>query len=193
MYDLIRKIHLYSASSILLFLLMYFVTGYPIIHGKLLANPDPVKTTRTELLPKVEVEDPEAFASYLQETFDLRGQRAEPRQRRDGSWQFRYFRPGTLYDAVVKAGSDSVRITENKGALRNTLIGFHRLHGYHGGGLYSLWAFFYDLASLSLIVFVGTGIYMWYTLMQKHLLGWIFLGVSFLYSGVMVVYLIYAP
>jgi hypothetical protein len=67
------------------------------------------------------------------------------------------------------------------------------MHQYGGGWLYNLWVVFYDLASLALIVFAITGVYMWYKLEGRKRLGWILLGLSFAYAGAMVLYLIYAP
>lgn len=86
-----------------------------------------------------------------------------------------------------------MRITEHQGNLRHIFIGFHRLHKYGGGGLYDLWMVFYDLASFSLIVFALTGVYMWYKLTRKRLLGFLILGGSFSYAMAVILYLIYAP
>ena len=193
MYDLIRKIHFYLAALVLSFLVMYFLTGYPMIHEGLLDNPNPRQTTRSEALQFAGEKEPAEYALYLQKTYQLRGKREAPQRLSDGSWRFRYVRPGTLYEAIVSADGASVRITESRDSLRRTLIGFHRLHGYGGGLLYDLWAVFYDLASLSLIVFAVTGVYMWYKLTARRLLGWILLGSSFAYSAAMVLYLVYAP
>jgi len=193
MYDIIRKVHLYASMAILAFLVMYFVTGYPIIHHGLLSNPDPRKTTRTEPLRYPGELEPEEYSIYLQEIFDLRGKRQPPSQLKDGSWRFRYFRPGTAYEALVSASGDSVAITETNTSLRQTLVGFHRMHGYGGGWLYDLWSLCYDLASLSSIVFAATGVYMWYKLTRRRLLGWLLLGGSFAYAGATILYLLYAP
>ena len=193
MYSILRKIHLYTAMILLCFVVMYFVSGYPMIHEDLLPNPDPDRTTRTESLHRAGDMEPEAFSAHLQQEFDLRGKRLEPKHLRDGGWKFRYFRPGTEHEAVVDADGNRVRITREEEHFRRTLIGFHRLHGYGGGWLYTLWAILYDLASLSLIVFALTGIYMWYKLTSKRLLGWILLGLNFSYATATVLYLIYAP
>ena len=40
MYDLIRKIHLYTGLTLLAFVLMYFVTGYVMIHHDLFPGGD---------------------------------------------------------------------------------------------------------------------------------------------------------
>jgi hypothetical protein len=172
---------------------MYFVTGYAMIHRSWFPSHEPVQTTRTESLVYGEPIEPAAYSSYLQETFDLRGKSVQQRRLRDGSWEFRYSRPGTFHQAVVAPTGDRVHITTRKESAIDTMVGFHRLHGYDGGKLYSVWALLYDLASFSLIVFAFTGIYLWYKLTKKKLLGWIFLGISYGYPAVTILYLIYAP
>ena len=47
MYDLIRKIHLYCGLIILIFLMMYFVSGYMMIHRPWFVTPPPPPTTQT--------------------------------------------------------------------------------------------------------------------------------------------------
>ena len=73
----------------------------------------------------------------------------------------------------MTAAGDSVHIFRREEDARTTLVGFHRLHGYGGGWLYDIWVVFYDLASLALILFTLTGIYLWYRLTKHRLLGWI--------------------
>jgi hypothetical protein len=192
-YTLLRKIHLYAALSIMVFVVMYFVTGYPMIHHDWFPHSEPVKTTRTESPAYTGPKEPAAYSNYLQETFDLRGKLTRQQRLKDGSWEFRYSRPGTFHEAVVTPAGDSVRITTREENAIDTMIGFHRLRGYGGGKLYNVWALLYDLASFSLIVFACTGIYLWYRLTKKKLLGWIFLGISYGYAAVTVLYLMYGP
>ena len=192
-YAVLRKVHLYSGLAILAFVMMYFVTGYPMIHRTWFPDSDAVKKIRTEPIVYKGIKDPFVYSKYLQDTFDLRGQVTRRRRLEDGSWEFRYSRPGTTYEAVVVPEGNSVRITTVKENAVETMIGFHELHGYGHGKLYNLWAFFHDLASLALIVFACTGIYLWYRLTKKKLLGWILLGVSYGYAVVTVLYLMYAP
>ena len=197
-YTVLRKIHLYTGLALMTFVVMYFVTGYPMIHHEWFPDSEPRETVRTEPLEYADIADPdiadpESYALYLQETFDLRGKRQRQRQRDDGSWRFDYFRPGTDIKVVVALDGKSVTITTREHGAKQTLIGFHRLHGYGGGWLYDLWVVFYDLASLSLIVFAFSGIYLWYRLTRRRLLGWIFLGISYGYAGATMLYLTYAP
>ena len=192
-YTLLRKVHLYSGLVILAFVIMYFITGYVIIHQNWFPKLEPVKTTRTELLDYSGPREPTAFSNYLQSTFDLRGKTTRKQRLKDGSWEFRYSRPGTVHEAVVAPPGDSVRITTTTENAIETMIDFHELHGYGGGRLYSVWALLHDLASLSLIVFAFTGIYLWYKLTKKKLLGWICLAISYGYAALTVLYLMYAP
>lgn len=192
-YTLLRKIHLYAGLVILAFVIMYFVTGYPMIHHDWFSSPEAVKKTRTEPLAYTGPREPAAYSMYLQETFDLRGKPTRQRRLGDGSWEFRFSRPGTFHEAIVTPAGDSVRITTREENAIDTMIGFHRLRGYDSGMLYDLWALLYDFASLSLIVFAFTGIYLWYRLTKKKLLGWICLGVSYGYAAVTILYLMYAP
>ena len=192
-YSILRKVHLYSGLAILAFVVMYFVTGYPMIHRGWFPNPDAVKETRIEPVVYEGANDPVAYSDYLQETFDLDGRVTSRRRQKDGSWEFRYSRPGTTHEAVLAPEGDSVRITTVMENAIETMISFHELHGYGSGKLYSAWALAHDAASFSLIVFAFTGIYLWYKLTKKKLLGWILLAVSYGYAVVTVMYLLYAP
>ena len=192
-YTVFRKIHLYAGLAILAFVIMYFVTGYPMIHDNWFPQSEPMKTTRTESLVYTGAKEPAAYSIFLQETFKLRGKVTRQRRLKDGSWEFHYSRPGISHEAVVAPAGDNVRITTAREKPIKTMIAFHELHGYGGGMLYSVWAFLYDLASFSLIVFAFTGIYLWYRLTKKKLLGWIFLAISYGYATVTVLYLMYAP
>jgi hypothetical protein len=192
-YTVFRRIHLYAALAIMSFVIMYFVTGYPMIHHDWFPQPEPVKTTRTEALTYAGSKDPTAYSQYLQETFDLRGKPVRPRRLKDGSWQFRYSRPGTFYEAVVSPAGDTVRITTREENMVETMVGFHKLHGYGFGPVYNVWSVLYDLASFAMIVFAFTGIYLWYRLTKEKLLGWICLLISYGYAAVTGLYCMYAP
>jgi len=50
----------------------------------------------------------------------------------------------------------------------------------------------YDLASLSLILFGLTGIYLWWRLARRRFWGYVCLAVSWGYTGVTIAYLMYS-
>lgn len=61
------------------------------------------------------------------------------------------------------------------------------------GNLYDLWLAFYDLASLSLILFDVSGVYLRWRLARRRWLEWAFLGVCWGYASITIVYLVHAP
>ena len=182
-----------TGLALLVFVVMYFITGYVLIHGPWFGKQETTRSVRTEPLEYTGEDTLEAWAVYLQNTYDLPGQFESTRRFRDGRLEIVYLRPGTHYIAEVPADRKTVRITENKTSWQRTLIVFHRMHGYIGNWLYILWAIVYDLASISLIIFGLTGIYLWYKLTVRRLFGWIVLGVSYSFAIGTIVYLMYAP
>lgn len=192
MYDTIRRIHLYTGVALLAFVVMYFVTGYVLIHGEWFPGGDPVKETREQSLTPATGASPEEYSELLQRQFGLAGKRQPPVRMKDGAWRFNYARPGIAHEVVVPPAGDRVRITTSRFTTRQTLVGFHRLHGYGGGWVYDLWMVVYDLASASMIVFAVTGIYLWYKLTRRRLLGWTLLAVSFAFTTGTVLYLVHS-
>jgi hypothetical protein len=192
-YDLIRRIHLYAGLTLLAFVLMYFVTGYVIIHHDWFPSAEASRTTREEPLSAAPGAGVEEYSAILQRQFNLAGKRQPPSRGKDGSWKFVYVRPGRTCEAVVPAAGNVVRITRSDLSTAATLVGFHRLHGYGGGWVYDVWAVVYDLTSAAMILFAVSGIYLWYKLSRRRLLGWLFLAASFGFAAGTVVYLISAP
>jgi hypothetical protein len=193
MYDVLRKIHLYTGFALLAFVLMYFVSGYVLIHDNFFPRSKPVETTRDEPVPASRGASPEEFSARLQQQFGLPGKRQPPQRKKDGSWKFEFFRPGLLHEVIVPPAGDRVQIKRSEFGTTQTLVGFHRLHGYGGGWPYDVWMVLFDLASFSMIVFAATGIYLWYRLTKRRALGWACLGASFTFALVTILYLVNAP
>ena len=193
MYDLVRKIHLYAGFTLLAFVVMYFVSGYVLIHSDFFPRGAPTVTTREQTLPTAPGATPEEYSALLQRQLGLPGKRQPPQRKKDGSWRFEYFRPGVTHEALVTPAGDRVLITSSHYGAAQTLVGFHRLHGYGGGWLYDLWMIMYDLASLSMILFAATGVYLWYKLTRRRALGWALLGASFAFAVGTILYFVYAP
>jgi hypothetical protein len=189
LYTLFRRIHLFTGLLLLVFVLMYFVTGYVIVHRPWFGKSNPRITTRTEALNLRGRPSDEQMAEYLQDTFDLRGQPGAANHRADGSIRFTFARPGTSFEAVILPGAKQVTITRKDLAATDVANGLHRLRGYRGGWVYWLWALLYDLASAALIVFALTGIVLWYQSTSRRLGGWICLSLSFSFTAAMILYL----
>ena len=192
MYDLIRKVHLYTAMILLTFVVMYFVSGYVLIHRDLMPEGKTDKATVRLPLSTTQVASPNGLSGFLQEKLGIRGKPAPPRQLEDGRVRFDYFRPGDYSRVTVSAEGDSVVHLHERYGARQTLIGMHRMHNYGGSIPYLLWVLSYDLASLALILFGLTGVYMWYKHTQNRKLGWILLAISYGYTAATILFLAHA-
>jgi len=191
-YRIIRGLHLYTSFVLMVFVLMYFVSGYVILHGKWFGAHPPTKTVCEEKVATPVSSDPQELQSAVENQLGLHGKPMPARKRNDGSWQFTYSRPGDVQQAIVHPDG-RVEVTESTQNFAGTLNAFHRLHGYNGGPLYVFWAVLYDLASASMIVFALSGIYLWYKITRRRALGWALLAISFAYAGGTMLYLVYAP
>ena len=182
MYTLIRKIHLYAGFALMAFLLMYFITGYILTHEGMFPNPDPVETTEeleVNIPANISVDD---LPVYLQEKFNLKGQRKKPNVWKTGEIAIKYIRPGYINDVLLSSDKTTLSIKRQKLSTRRTLILFHRMEKYGGGFLYDLYILMMDLSSVSLILFAGSGVYMWMKLEKNKTWGILFLAAGIIYT-----------
>ena len=198
MYDAIRKVHLYSGLVVLSFLMMYFVSGYVMIHRPWFGGQSnkPPAGVRTESLagyagPRG---DADALAAHVAERFDLRGRRNVPPPARQPKQAIRFnvFRPGTIHQVEIPHGGDAVTITTTRENLAGVLVQLHRVHGYGGGWIWNAFVLFNDLASASCIVFALTGVYLWWKTARRKIWGVLCLGASCAYTIGTILYLMYA-
>jgi hypothetical protein len=196
MHALIRRLHLYSAFTLLAFVVMYFVTGYVLSHPRWFGKATETVATRAVGLEPFDLggsPNEGAFARGLQDALATRGKAEPGRRQNDGSWQFVFFHPGHLTEVLVAPDLRSATVTEKRFGWQRVLIGFHRLHGYGGGAWYDAWAVVYDLASISMIVFAITGVCLWYWLSRHRWPGWVILAGGFILTTATIVYLSVLP
>ncbi|MBN8246655.1 MAG: PepSY-associated TM helix domain-containing protein [Verrucomicrobia bacterium] len=175
----LRQIHLGCAFMLTVFVTMYFVTGYVITRSAWFPDSEPQVAVRTAVLDPASKPGGPGEASYvawLQDQCDIRGQRRPGRRNGDGSWRFDFVRPGHLTRVRLAADFHSAEIREERPGWKQTLVGFHRLHGYGHGRLYDAWAVVFDLSSGAMIVFAITGLLLWHRLVKDHRPGWILLA-----------------
>jgi len=192
MYRQVRQIHQIAGLVVLVFLAMYVLSGMVLVHRSWLNEAEPARTTRHVAPDDVGEDTLESWVVYLQEDLELRGQVRSSRSLRDGRLEISIARPGVTHRAEVSSDRTMVRIVEERTSWPATAMALHRLHGYGGSWLYTLWAVLYDLVSVALIAFGLTGIYLWYRLTRRRLVGWIVLAVSYGYTVVSVLYLLYS-
>ena len=180
-YVVIRRIHLGSAFVLLGFILMYFVTGYVLTHGTWFGEAHEQVVRRTEPFPTDLSASPDAagFAIQLRERLGLRGKPSKVDHRADGTWRVNYAHPGHVTEVTIPADRWTLALVEKHQGWQRILSVLHRLHGYGGGGLYSLWAVLVDVAAVSMIAFAFTGLMLWYRLARDRRLGWGILTAGF--------------
>lgn len=159
-YKNVRKIHIYSAFTVIGFLLMYTITGYLITHNKLLpfAEQIPVITEHQLSLPEgTTVED---LPAYIQNKFKLKGHRGKPQSNNNGVITILFYRPGYRHQAIIAADKKSIKINSTKTDIRGTIVLFHRMKEYGGGFIYNLYVLMTDITAVAIIIFSLTGIYL---------------------------------
>ena len=197
MHNFIRKIHLYSGLVILVFLMMYFVSGYVLIHRPWFGGQEnkPDLSLRTESLAGYSgARTPEALAAYVADRFDLRGRVniPPPPGQPKNAIRFSVFHPGTMQQVEIPHDGDTVTIRTTRENLAGVFVHLHRIHGYGGGWLFNTYVLFNDLASFCCILFALTGVYLWWKTARRKVWGIICLAISCLYGFGMIAYLLYA-
>jgi hypothetical protein len=197
MYDAIRKVHLYSGLVVLSFLMMYFVSGYVMIHRPWFggqSNKPPANVRTESLAGYAGPRTAEALAAYVGEEFDLHGRANIPPAARQPakSIRFNIVRPGTIHQVEIPHDGDAVTITTTRENIAGVLVQLHRVHGYGGGAIWNAFVFFNDLASASCIVFALTGVYLWWKTAKRKIWGVLCLTASCAYTAGTILYLMYA-
>jgi hypothetical protein len=191
MYNIVRKIHLYCGLIILAFLVMYFVSGYMMIHRPWFLGP-PSTTTQTVTLDSIGALPIEQLAVEAKKRLGLGGRTFVQTQTPDMK-RFFVIRPGTTVRVDVPAGGDVVHVITQRYGVVGTLIVLHKLRGYDDQWLFNAYVLFCDLAGLSMIVFAISGVYLWWKRTKNRLWGILCLTGSCVYAAGMMLYFAYAP
>jgi len=182
LYPLIRKIHLYSSFTVLAFLLMYFATGFILTHADWFSHSKPkVETVEHPLQLPTDI-DLSKLSAYIQKEFNIRAQRKNSEVNDQGEISIDYIRPGYHYKAIIPPDKGKVTLIIQKEDLYDTFVVFHRLHGFGGGGVYELYILMMDIASIALILFSLSGLFMWFQLSKNKFFGLLLLALGIGYT-----------
>ncbi len=120
--------------------------------------------------------NPEEYSDYLKERFGYKGRQLQ-RQEKNGNWIFQYNFRGENHKVTLTPAQDTLYIRSNLQEMNlvNFAVKLHHMRGFTGGWEYTLWAVFYDLTAVSLVIFAVTGILMWFRLKIRYTSGWWFL------------------
>lgn len=177
-----RKLHLYSAFSLMGFIFMYFTTGFIMTHSDWFERHKYEPTSSTfhfEVSPGL---SPKEIAARIQQTYNLNGKIAPPRLLPDSTFFFQYVHPGMHHEARLFPHEQKLEIKSTPGDFIQISNTFHRIHGYGGGWPYDVYVLFMDLSSLSMLLFAATGIYLWLRLIKHKWLGWAIMAASLIYT-----------
>jgi len=180
LYALLRDIHVYCAFITIVFLLMYFITGFLMVRRDWFDG-EPEVITETVDITIPSGMDQKSISGYLGEALDLRG-RSRHWKNNDGVLFFEY---NTLSQrTLVRIAQNLEEISVEKRILtpHQTIIAFHRLHNYGGGILYNLYILMMDLTSFGLILFAVTGAYLWLKTLPSWKWGLVMLSLGMGYT-----------
>jgi len=173
MLTVIRNIHLYTAFVIASFLLMYFLTGAVMITGsifprnyKTLSEKFAIKNNQTEMETLGEICKQYNIYGNQSKSADLNGR------------NYSYYRPGYRAEISFMESENFVLIKIDEGTFASVMNDFHRLRGYEGTWTHVIWSLLYDLCCIALFIFAFTGVYLWWKMETKKLMGVIFLLTS---------------
>lgn len=199
MYILIRKIHLYTALALTLFVLMYALTGFVIYRPSWFPN-NRETTTRSAVLdwdrPDFAQEDKAIFDAMVlssedfRDAFGISARYEFTRNEQDGGYTLVYRKPGVEERVTAYAARDSLTVMTIRNGGAWTWNRMHQMHLFRGGPLYFVWGVLLDIVSLSVILFAITGVWLWYTLKAKNRrVGWILISASTAYTLGSILYL----
>lgn len=173
----VRRVHLYMGLFLLPWVIMFGVSTIPINHQ----TPEPVQWTRMGEHPFAApvpdaAGDLRPLGRQMMDTAGLEGgywiYRLNPRQVQVGH-------PDFLAPVRISYFTDEKRLVVERRplSLRPFLSGMHTRGGYDTDGAWdSVWAVFVDVVSVGLILWIASGIYMWWGLPTTRRWGWIALG-----------------
>jgi hypothetical protein len=175
LFIVMRKLHLYASLVIAAFLLMYFLSGAVMIMGKTFPRRMTGIVSESTGLKENQTESGALEEICLHYKIHGRESRiANP----DGRTIYAFSRPGYRAEIVFIRGESAIRINIREGTIWSVLNDFHRLKGYSGSWINMIWALFYDLSCIALLIFALTGVYLWWKLERRKLAGVLFMSFS---------------
>lgn len=180
---LIRRLHLYLALSLLPWFFMYAVSSLPFSHPSFLqpwyadGKPDwTLVLERPYQAPPLEEAEAQGLARQILQDLGLDRSYGVYLPRND---QLQIYLPHFRFPMriVYLQGEERLRVEEKRFRWDHFLTGLHARGGFqHSSLLDDAWALLVDLVCLGILLWVGTGLYMWWLLPQVRRWGFLVLG-----------------
>lgn len=186
----LRSIHYFSSILIFAFALMYFLSGLIMSKYEWFPHGNELKSTQIKPLNYTpDTTNIEKLSEAVKSQFDISGRLVYSRNRKK-EITLDYYRPGVRNVVTIHNDLDSATVSCTKRiSFGEISTRIHRLHGYHGGILYVVWAGLLDLTAISMIVFAVTGIWIWFRSRKAYQPGWFFIISPIILAVVMYLYL----
>jgi hypothetical protein len=175
---LIRRLHLYAGLFLLPWVVMFGVSSIPLNHN---TAQDPVTWTqvaehRFDASLPAPGENLRPLGRAMMTAAGVAGgyfvNRANPRQVNVNHPDFL-----TPVRIIYYADQNRLTVEHRDFSVRQFITGLHFRGGYDMDGFGdTVWAVFVDVVSIALILWIATGIYMWWTLPSTRRWGWLALG-----------------
>ncbi len=184
MYLLFRRIHLYAALIVSMFLLVFFISG-----GVMIMHETFPKKDLNYIFKEIDYDFSESDSSVLSSiclAYDIEGNMRKQVHTKERIYTYK--RPGYRAEIVLPNQGKKASIRIKKGNLAVVMKDYHRLNGFNGV-LHTTWAVFYDLVCIALILFGITGLYLWLKIEKNKMLGALFLVISTATTLFIIIYL----
>ena len=122
---------------------------------------------------------------------DIKGRKTREQKDKADNLIVEYSHAGGFARIDIPNSSREAKISYNHKGTGNAIIGIHRQRGYGGNWIYNLYALLLDVIGISLIIFVVTGIIMWFKLLKNNRIAWVIFISGFIYVGITMALLMY--
>lgn len=187
-YKYIKKIHLYASLSTVAILTMFIVTSYMMMNHNLVDH-ELVKEEKLVNVEKIPASLAE-WKSFASENH-IEGRKTKEQTDKDGNLSVEYAHAGGFTRINIPKDSQQANLVYSRKKTGNAIIGIHRLRGYGGQWYYNIYALLLDTIGISLILFVITGVIMWFKLLKNNKIAWLIFIAGFVYVGITILLLLY--
>ncbi len=193
-YQTTRTIHFYTAAVTGSFLLLFFITGFFLVRYSWFDHEEKEGEIQELLLSIPSYANEQELAYWLKEELEITGKLDWIDKKKDGKMTIEFQNPREAHIIQLEADRRTVTYERRSHSIYDTLSVLHRTHKYGKEIWYNIYLVLMDVASLSLLVFAITGIYLWLKVIKQKWLGWVMLLAGFGYTlWVVITYLGFVP
>ena len=183
LFHLNRRVHLYLGLTLAPWFLMYGVSSIPFSHAPYFDRRDEARglpgwTTRFERDYEIAIppgDNLREVGERIVKDCGLEGAFGTYRQNPNQVNVYVYsFWKSTQVKYFIS--ERKLRVEDSRFRWDHFLTGMHARGGFQQGGLYNLWSLVVDVVCVGMLLWVATGLVMWWRLQRSRLWGWLALA-----------------